>query len=71
MLDAVNKICSSNVDLNLQLHGGQTLDYCQNKNIVESVNINLSLDLKYIIKRYILVTLLALNAWKTTKSINT
>ena len=24
-------LCSGNVDLNLLLHGGQTLDYCQNK----------------------------------------
>ena len=27
MLDTVNKICSGNVDLNLLLHGRQTLDY--------------------------------------------
>ena len=39
MLDNVNKICSGNVDLNLLLHGGQTLDYCQNKTIIESVEL--------------------------------
>ena len=39
MLDTVNEICSGNVDLNLLLHGGQTLDYCQNKTIIESVEL--------------------------------
>ena len=39
MRDTVNKICSGNVDLNLLLHGGQTLDYCQNKTIIESVEL--------------------------------
>ena len=39
MLDTVNDICSGNVDLNLLLHGGQTLDYCQNKTIIESVEL--------------------------------
>ena len=39
MLDTVNKICSGNVDLNLLLHGRQTLDYCQNKTIIEGVEL--------------------------------
>ena len=39
MLDTVNEICSGNVDLNLLLHGGQTLDYYQNKTIIESVEL--------------------------------
>ena len=39
MLDTVNEICSGNVDLNLLLHGGQTLDYHQNKTIIESVEL--------------------------------
>ena len=39
MLNTVNKLCSGNVDLNLLLHGRQTLDYWQNKNIIESVEL--------------------------------
>ena len=39
MLDTVNKMCSGNVDLKLLLHGGQTLDNCQNKTIIESVEL--------------------------------
>ena len=39
MLDTVNKICSGNVDLNLLLHGGQTLHYCQNNTIIETVEL--------------------------------
>ena len=29
----------ANVDLNLLLHGGQILDYCQNRTIIESVEL--------------------------------
>ena len=37
--DTVNKICYGNVDLNLLLHGRQTLDYCQNKTIIKGVEL--------------------------------
>ena len=39
MLDAVNKIYPDNMDLNLLLHDRQTLDYCQNKIIMEGVEL--------------------------------
>ena len=39
MLDTVNKICSGNMDLNLLLHGKQTLDYCSNKTIIECIEL--------------------------------